>query len=398
MSRPPTLLAEARADFEARFGRAPAVVVQAPGRVNLLGEHTDYEGGLVLPVAVGRATLVLAAPSPTPGVRMASAACDDGAHALTDAEGAPFPWEPDDGSGLPRWTIRPRALLSVLREVGLALPACDVLLHGDLPLGAGLSSSAALGVGLCRAAEALHGRDLSPLERSRLVQRAEHAAGTPCGLMDPLVVSVAREGHALLIDCARESFWHVPLPRGVCVLVADSGARHDLSDGHYARLRAECARASAFLGVRSLSEVTMEALAAGMARLDDVHLRRVRHVVSENARVRVAARALADGDFAALDGLLRAGHVSLRDDVQCSVDAVERLREVHDALADANKRSLTGARLTGGGFGGSLVALVRRTRAEALLDALREKAREALGAEVDAFVTDAMGGVELLDG
>jgi galactokinase len=319
----------------------------APGRVNLIGEHTDYSGGLVLPVAVDC------------GVTLRWRA-EGGAIRLRSAE---FPetveLEPDGTahSPLTGWVRYAAAVAGLLRERGRPAAGLDGTVSSTVPVGAGLSSSAALTValalGLCRAA----GFELPRLELARLAQEAERrAVGVPVGLMDPATSLLGRRGYALLLDCGTEQHRLVPLPAELAVVVLDSGVRHSLEHSPYATRRAELERALPALDGARPSEVTVEeaeaaALAAGV---DEVSRRRLRHVVSENGRVRACVRALettGGPDRDALGKLFRAGHASLRDDFEVSIAELDVLVELgyeHGAVA---------ARMTGGGFGGSVVAL-----------------------------------------
>jgi len=335
----------------------------APGRVNLIGEHTDYSGGLVLPVAVDRGVTVLWRP-------------DSRAIRLRSEE---FPetieLEPDGTaqSTLTGWVRFPAAVAELLREQGRPAAGLDGAVSSTVPVGAGLSSSAALTVALalalCRAAEF----ELPPLELARLAQDAEHrAVGVPVGLMDPAVSLLARRGHALLLDCGTGRHRLVPLPTGLAVVVLDSGVRHSLEHSGYATRRAELERALPSLGGARPSEVTIaEAEAAALeGGVDEVASRRLRHVVSENERVRACVHALeAPGgpDRTALGALFREGHASLRDDFEVSVPELDLLVEL------AYGEGAVAARMTGGGFGGSVVALadddVAGTLAARVIDA-----------------------------
>jgi galactokinase len=316
--------------------------------VNLIGEHTDYSGGLVLPVAVDCAVTVRWRRAPS-AIRLRS---DEFPETVElGADGA-------QRKGLAGWARYAAAVAGLLGELGRAPTGLDGTVSSTVPVGAGLASSAALTVALalalCRAA----GFELPRLELARVAQEAERrAVGVPVGLMDPAVSLLARRGHALLLDCGTERHRLVPLPAGLAVVVLDSGVRHNLEHSGYATRRAELERALPALGGAQPSEVTAEeaersALAAGV---DDVARRRLRHVVTENDRVRACVRALeAPGgpDRSALGVLFRAGHASLRDDFEVSTPELDLLVDL------AYDEGAVAARLTGGGFGGSAVALV----------------------------------------
>ena len=334
--------------------------ILAPGRVNLIGEHTDYSGGLVLPVAIDRGVTV--------GWRRIPAAIR-----LRSAE---FPGLVELGAdgaapaGLAGWGRYAAAVAELLRERGRPNTGLDGEVSSTLPVGAGLSSSAALtvavGLALCRAADF----ELPPLALARVAQAAEHrAVGVPVGLMDPAASLLARRGHALLLDCSTAEHRLVPLPAGLSVVVFDSGIRHSLEHSGYATRRAELERALPALGGAKPSDVTVQEAEAAVqaAGIDEVARRRLRHVVSENERVRACVRTLeAPGspDREALGALFREGHASLRDDFEVSIPELDLLVEL------AYGAGAVAARMTGGGFGGSIVALADQTDAEAFAAAV----------------------------
>ena len=316
---------------------ATLLTVFAPGRVNLIGEHTDYSGGLVLPVAIQLGVTVTGEPRGD-AVRLRSAAFADAVELTLTGE----PTGP-----LPGWGRYVAAVVELLApDAGL-----DGTIESTVPIGAGLSSSAALtvAVGL-----ALSSRP--PLELAHLCQEAEHrAVGVPVGLMDPAVSLLGRRGHALLLDCGTEQYSYVPLPQELVIVVLDSGTRRSLEHSGYAQRRTELERGlAAFPGRRPLELTVEEVEAAG---LDEIPRRRLRHVVSENERVRRCVEALETRDLPALGRIFREGHDSLRDDFEVSTPAL-------DAIVDgAYEAGAVGARMMGGGFGGAVVALTEADRA-----------------------------------
>jgi galactokinase len=312
-----------------------AVTAHAPGRVNLIGEHTDYNGGLALPFAIDRGVTVTA--EPIGGERIE-------AHAADLGERDAFALTGDDGAA-EGWRAFVRGTVAELRAAGHAVRACRLTIEGDLPHGAGLSSSAALEAALCLAL--LEDPDVDRIELAKLCSRVENDhVGAQTGLLDQLAVLCGQEGHALRIDFRDLSIEPVPLELGSWRLVTlDSGAAHEHAGGGYNERRAECGAACEALGIASLREA---ASAEGLPSPLD---RRVRHVLTENARVDATAEALAAGDLREVGRLLDASHASLRDDYEASVPAVERTVA---ALATAGA---AGARMVGGGFGGSVLAL-----------------------------------------
>lgn len=352
--------------FRRRLGRSPTVVSAAPGRVNLMGEHTDYNGGLCLPMALPHATYV------------AAAARDDRQLSVYSHQaGQMFTIDPDHltPGGLRGWPAYAAGVLWALREDGLSLPGMDLVIDTRVPIGAGLSSSASLQCAVAVAACALAGRDLDEAQRLSLVtacQRAEHeAAGAPVGGMDQMVVLLAEEGQALRLDFGNGDVTRVPWAfEDFTVLVIDTTVRHSLADGQYAARRHECERAARFLGVPELSAAPGRRRV--LARLPDETLRRrARHVLTENLRVDAAYHAIVEQDGAELGRLMDESHESLRDDFDVSC------AELDLAVSVARGAGALGARMTGGGFGGSAIALVETSRASAVASAVATSARDA---------------------
>ncbi len=360
------------AGFRAAYGRAPEVLAFAPGRVNLIGEHTDYNDGFVLPCALEQGTMV--AVSRRDDRQVAVRALDlavSGIAAPEDRvglEAAPMPLE----SG--HWANHPRGLIAAWRSAGHALAGLDIAIAGDLPRGAGLSSSASLGVALGAAFARVAGIEMDAAASARLAQRAENeTVGCACGIMDPLVSAGGREGAALLIDCRSLTWQEVAIPDDIVALVVHSGVSRELADGAYNLRRAECERAARHLGVTALRDLTPAALSRLPVGLDATAFRRARHVVTENARVHAFAAALQRRDPAAAGAALRASHASLRDDFEVSHPAVDSLVEVLDAAIGEEG----GARMTGGGFGGCVVAVLPAARTDAVRAAALEHLRAA---------------------
>ena len=354
----------------------------APARVNLIGEHTDYSGGLVLPVAVDLGMTVSWRPDAA-AIRLRSLAF--GESVVLSRTGSP------QGS-LAGWGRYVAGVARLLHERGRPAVGLDGTISSRIPIGAGLSSSAALdvsvGLALCRAADF----ELAPLELARIAQEAERlAVGVPCGLMDPATSLLGRSGHALLLDCATEESRLVPLPPGLAIVVFDSGIRHELEHSGYADRRRELERGLAALGGRSPAAVSLAEAEAGAraAGVDDTAARRLRHVVSENERVRRCVAALEQpggADLATLGTLFREGHESLRRDFEVSTPELDLLVEL------AYESGAAAARMTGGGFGGSIVTLAELESAGSLIDGVTGGYARRAGREATAYVCTSVDG------
>jgi galactokinase len=333
--------------FRERAGRDPDGVWAAPGRVNLIGEHTDYNDGFVLPAAIDRL------------VRVAAGRRRDGRLRLWSLQAEP----PVDlavaevGPGrVDGWAAYPAGVAWALERAGVEVTGADLVVDGDVPAGSGLSSSAALECATAVALADLHGAELDGPTLAALARRAENeVVGVPSGVMDQMVSMLGRAGHALFLDTRSLETEQVPLPleeTGLRLVVLDTRAGHRLVDGAYADRRAACEAAAATLGVPALRDATLEQVEQYGAALGDPGLRRARHVVTENARVLAAVELLRAGDLERLGPLLAASHASLRDDYEVSSD------ELDTAVEAAVEAGAVGARMTGAGFGGSAIALV----------------------------------------
>jgi galactokinase len=364
------LVSRVRARYLEAFGEGPDGVAVAPGRVNLIGEHTDYNDGFVFPMAIDR------------GLAVAFRRRDDGRLRVhSDATGET--WEADVAGLTPpvyaRWSDYVAGVAWALLQAGHAVGGADLAVAGDVPIGAGLSSSAALEVAAARALAAAHDLPWEPVAMARLCQRAENEfVGMACGVMDQFTAACSRAGQALLLDCRSLEAEHAPLPESAAVVIMDTGVRRSLARSAYNERRAACESALASLrrvepGLRALRDVSPELLRSEGPRLDPIARMRAAHVVAENQRPGAMADALRRGDLAGAGALMNDSHASLRDlyEVSCiELDRVVQLARTHGACY--------GARLTGAGFGGCAVALVERDAAEALARDVERRYRGGL--------------------
>jgi galactokinase len=366
--------------FAERFGTALQWLAVAPGRVNLIGEHTDYNGGYVLPMAIDRHVVIAAgrAPRGTHRLRAYSAALNS----LVD-----IPLDAAVGPGEPTWANYLRGVVSGFERRRIALPPIDAAIVSDIPLGGGLSSSAALEVAAATLLDAVTESAFDPRLKARIARQAEHEfAGVPCGLMDQLASALGDEAGALLIDCMSEAVRVIPFADpGVTVLICDTGVKHALADGTYARRRAECAEAARQLGVPSLRDAT-PAMIDDASRISDPTVRRrARHVTTENVRTLAAALHLEAREFVVVGELMYESHRSLRDDFEVSSVELDALVDIAHEIGLAG--GVLGARLTGGGFGGCTVTLVRSADIDAVIETIVHGYRRRTGRAPTSFVS-----------
>jgi galactokinase len=372
-------------DFERMFGRQPRIY-RAPGRVNLIGEHTDYNDGFALPMALDRSTWIAAAPRADRKLVVHSRA-----YATTctiDVAGE----APEPSPATHSWIDYLHGVAAMLETGG-----ADMLIASDVPIGAGLSSSAALEIACGCALLDLADRPVDPGALARAAQRAEHEfVGTRCGLMDQLAACFGRADHALLVDTRSFEYRLVPIPSSIRVVVANTMVRHEHASGEYNARRADCeigvrSLVRRFPAIRALRDVSIADLESARADLSDEVYRRCRHVVTENARTIDAVEALAAGNFESFGRLMGESHASLAGDYSVSCEELDTMVALAERLG-----GVYGARMTGGGFGGSIVALVEAAHAERVRDELGRHYADATGLEPDVWICRAGDGVEAI--
>ncbi|MBA3768028.1 MAG: galactokinase [Acidobacteria bacterium] len=379
-------LDELRNAFNDLYGVEPRLF-GAPGRVNLIGEHTDYNDGFVLPMAIDRETVVAAAARDDRLVRV---------HSLNLDESCAF--DLDEAAEAQRgiWLDYVEGVARVLESRGAHLNGADLVISSDVPVGAGLSSSAALELSIGLALVALSGANIERVALALAGQEAEHAfVGTKCGIMDQLVAALGRRGHALLIDCRSLEVEAIPINlESLAVVVCDTRVQHELSSSEYNKRRAECERGVELLrewlpGIRALRDVSPPEFEQYESRLPDTIRRRCRHVVTENARTLEAARSLRTGNREEMGQLMACSHRSLRDDYEVSCAELDALVEIAGDV-----EGVLGARMTGGGFGGCTVNLVRRDALLKFREVVSRKYNNATDHQTDIYIVEASDGVK----
>ncbi|NIP86610.1 MAG: galactokinase [Planctomycetales bacterium] len=370
--------------FQEQYSQQPSWLVAAPGRVNLIGEHTDYNDGFVLPMAIDRYVVMAAAacdqaPGAPPRARFYSAEFDEFSEFGLEQKSRP----PASAS----WSNYVQGVVAGFAAQAVVPPSFNATVLSTVPVGGGLSSSAALEVATATLLEAITGQQLPANQKALLCQQAEHEyAGVPCGIMDQFSSVFGREDALMLLDCRSQEMKYVPLASDdVTVLITNSNVSHQLDDGAYAERREQCHTAAAALGVASLREATLEQLTAHRSQLEEHCYRRARHVISEIARTTQAAAAIAARDWTAAGQLMYESHASLRDDFEVSCLELDLLVELAAELGVEG--GVYGSRMTGGGFGGCTVSLTRTANVEPICDALLTRYEAKTGIRPHAFAS-----------
>jgi len=384
------LAAHVAAEFKEHYGREPRWIVAAPGRVNVIGEHTDYNDGFVLPMAIERYAVMAADAAAAPG-RISVYDIHFKESAGIDISGAVT-------KGQPKWSNYIRGVLAGFQARGTKLPALEVAFMSTVPLGGGLSSSAALEVCTATLVEAATSRSIDPVEKALLAQKAEHDfAGVPCGIMDQFISALGREGHLLLLDCRTRKTELVPMSDpAVALLVINTNVKHELGSGEYAKRRAQCEEAAKILDVKSLRDATAEQLERDKGKMSEVVYRRARHVIGEIERTTMAAEGIRQSNWPTVGQLMYASHYALRDDYEVSCAELDAVVEIAESLGA--KGGVYGCRMTGGGFGGCCVALVKAEAAEAIAQKIATAYKAKTGIEAAIFASRPASGATILKG
>ena len=371
--------------FSTHFNAEPAFIVRAPGRVNLIGEHTDYNDGFVLPMAIDRAVWLALSPRADSQIRIRSLDLEvDSAfdlNSLIKSEG---------------WVEYIKGVAYQLQNAGYELNGFDAVMTGDVPRGAGLSSSAAVELATTRAFAATSGFEWDASKMAKIAQMAENSwVGVNCGIMDQMASAASKKGNALFLDCRSLEYQHVPLPKGVVIVILDTSTRRGLVDSAYNERRNQCEEAAHWFGVKALRDVSVdefERKTKAEKTIDEIALRRARHVITENARVLEAVNIMKSGDVKRLGEIFNASHDSLRDDFEVTNEALNIMVE-----CAREQESCHGARMTGAGFGGCAVALVKEENAQEFENAVSLLYRQRSGSEANVYICKASEGASLVE-
>jgi galactokinase len=370
-------------EFAARFGDDPRLIVRAPGRVNLIGEHTDYNDGFVLPLAIQHAVWIALRPRSDGAVALTSIDFDDSVEFSLS--------EIVKRDSL--WAEYIKGVAWSMQEAGLTLHGWEGVIMGDVPMGAGLSSSAAIEVAAARAFAAVSDIPWDAARMAKLCQRAENKwIGVNSGIMDQMISAAGVEGRAVLIDCRHLTLEAVPFPAGTAVAILDTATRRELATGSkYNERRQQCEDAARAFGVKALRDLDPARLMREIDRLDPLVARRARHIITENARTLQAAAAMRAGDPDEVGGLMNASHISMRDDFEISRSELDTMVEIAQAHA-----ACYGARMTGGGFGGCAVALIRADDADSFAADVAAAYQSAAQLAPQVYITQASAGAALI--
>lgn len=379
-------------DFAKTYGRPPQWIAAAPGRVNVIGEHTDYNDGFVLPMAIERYTVIAAAASEggAKTIRLRSPQGDSSATIdLTQ------PLKPAKKGS---WFNYPLGVIAGFLARNLNPGGFDALIHSTVPVGGGLSSSAALEVSTATLLETITGKKLDPVEKALLAQKAEHEyAGMPCGIMDQFISVMGKKDHLLLLDCRSREPQLVPMTDpSVALLITNTNVKHELTGGEYAKRRSQCEAAAKTLGVASLRDADADMLERARDKMDPIAYRRARHVISEIERTLHAAEGVRASNWPTVGQLMYASHASLRDDYEVSCPELDAVVAIAQDLG--LKGGVFGCRMTGGGFGGCTVALVESNKVSAISDRVASEYEQRTRIKPTLFVSRPAAGAMVLKG
>ena len=376
--------------FIKQYGIEPVWIVCAPGRVNLIGEHTDYNDGFVFPMAIERYTIITAAPDNGSESTVFSVNKNQAAVILTDGSSQP----PEHVV----WSSYVQGTVQYAFEAGFKPQSFRAVIHSDVPLGGGLSSSASLEVAVATLIEAMTGQQFDPVQKALICQQAEHNyAKMPCGIMDQLIAVMGQSGYAMLLDCRSKHPVMIPMnDPNVSVLIVNSNVKHQLTGSEYPDRRRQCEKAAKLLDVPMLRDATLPQLEETRNRFNqesdgNLCYRRAKHVITENDRTTAMATALTNGDWAVCGQLMGASHRSMKEDFEITCPEIDRLVEIAQLV-----EGVIGSRMTGGGFGGCTVSLIETSRTAEIVSAITSRYQSETGIEPVAFVTRPAQGARVL--
>lgn len=374
------LATEALNQFEKHYGYSAELLIQAPGRVNLIGEHTDYNDGFVLPCAIDYSTIVASKKRSDYLVNIIAIDFNGKDHFQLDQPIV----QSEHG-----WANYVRGVFKYVQETHPNFTGVDLIIHGNVPLGAGLSSSAALEVSIATTIKTLYNLPIDPKDLAKVCQKAENKfVGMNCGIMDQFISTLGEQDHALLVDCRSLETKSISMPKNLSVVIINSNVKHGLVDSEYNLRRQQCEEAASILNVSKLRDATIELLEKHKDEMSDVVYRRARHIITENARTVDAAKALINNDIVTMSRLMQAGHLSMKDDFEITVPAVDCLVDI--VKAEIGNKG--GVRMTGGGFGGCVVALVPNEMVEQVRKAVENQYHAQTGLKESFYLCHAMNG------
>jgi len=385
-----TLIDTTTSAFTKLHGIEPVWSACAPGRVNLIGEHTDYNDGFVFPMALERYTVIAAAPSDANESTVFSVNKNQSATILTDGSAQP----PEQVV----WSSYVQGTVQYAFEAGFHAKPFRAVINSDVPLGGGLSSSASLEVAVATLIEAMTGQQFDPVQKALICQKAEHHyAKMPCGIMDQLIAVLGQSGHAMLLDCRSKQPEMIPIADpSISVLIVNSNVKHELTGSEYPDRRRQCEKAAGLLGVPMLRDATLPQLETARNRFDqepdgNLCYRRAKHVITENDRTTTMAAALTTGDWTTCGHLMGESHQSMKNDFEITCPEIDCLVEIAQSV-----KGVIGSRMTGGGFGGCVVSLIETNRTADTITEITSRYQSATGIEPSAFVTRPAQGARVL--
>ncbi len=367
--------------FEQQFKRSAELIAHAPGRVNLIGDHTDYNDGFVLPAAINYGTTIAASARKDKVIKVYAHDCEQQTSEFTLNE---ISFDQDM-----MWSNYVKGTLQALMKTHPEINGANLVVTGDVPQGAGLSSSASFEIAILKTFAQLYHLELDGISAALIGQQAENNfVGCNCGIMDQLISAMGQQDHAMLLDCRSLSFEDAPIPDNFTLFIVNSNVKRGLVDSAYNLRREQCEQVAKFFGVSALRDVTLEQLSSAKEQIDPVFFKRARHVISENARAIITLKALKNNDIEKISIAMKESHISLRDDFEVTTKEMDGLVEMIDSVLGVEG----GVRMTGGGFGGCIVALVPTSMVEQVKDVVNSRYEKEFGLSPSIYLCIATQG------